>query len=315
MTATSIAKLADEALLQAVHTACREANRLLGLLLVLLIEVDERRLHLREASPSLFEFCRRHLRMSEGQAFRRINAARLVKRFPRLLQRIEQGDVHLSALVQLRDYLTEENLDELVDAAKGKGKMEIAELIARIAPRPDVPARIRKLPHYDRGSRVSNEPKPSLEPLSEARYRLQLTGSREFRDKLFRLRDFMMHVNPYGDLGVVVERAVDELLERYEKKAFGRSTASPAEPTPASEVTPAPRASREESHGRTADELRETALRGLARTTCPASMGQAKSSGRRFPSEGSSASASSEARQQIVKRARSSKPPAVARSG
>ena len=73
--------------------------------------------------------------------------------------------------------------------------------------------------------------RPSIDPLSEARYRLQLTGSRQFRDKLLHARDLLMHTNPSGDLAVVVERALDELIETLEKRVYGklsrkRSTAS-----------------------------------------------------------------------------------------
>ena len=44
------------------------------------------------------------------------------------------------------EHFTEENVDELLDAAALKSKLAVQELIARRAPRPDVPARIRKLP-------------------------------------------------------------------------------------------------------------------------------------------------------------------------
>lgn len=219
---TSIAKLTDVALLSRLRSNGLESNRLLGERILLLIEVDHRRLHLKGACPSLFEFCLRDLGMSEGEAYRRINAAKLVQRFPQLLAHIEAGDIHLSALVQLRDYFTEKNVADLVAAARGKNKMQIAELVARLAPRPDVPAKLRKLPHHDTGARVTKSSKPSIAPLSEARYRLQVTGSRNFRDKLLRARDLMMHTNPTGDLAVVVERAIDELLEVLEKRVFGK---------------------------------------------------------------------------------------------
>ena len=61
-----------------------------------------------------------------------------------------------------------------------------------------------------------------LDPLSEARYRLQVTGSLQFRDKLLRARDLMMHTNPNGDLAVVGARALDELIEVLEKRIFGK---------------------------------------------------------------------------------------------
>jgi hypothetical protein len=118
----TLAHLSDEALLTYLFEVCLESRRLLGRLLLLLIEVEDRRLDLRSACSSLFDFCQRRLGMSESEAVRRIEAARLVKRFPSLLGHLERGEVHMSALLLLRVHLTEENVGELVAAAAGKTK-------------------------------------------------------------------------------------------------------------------------------------------------------------------------------------------------
>ncbi|MDB5219174.1 MAG: hypothetical protein JWO86_7101, partial [Myxococcaceae bacterium] len=142
----TVSGLSDEELVSSLHAICADGRRLLARLLVHLGEIEERSLHLKSACPSLFEFCIRRLGMSEGEAFRRIAAARLVKRFPSLLARIESGALHLTAVVLLREHFTETNVDELADAASGKTKRELEELLARRAPRPDVASMIRKLP-------------------------------------------------------------------------------------------------------------------------------------------------------------------------
>src|SRR5574338_528839 len=127
MTSIAISQLSDDALVERLRQACFQSKRLLAEIILMLIEVEQRRLHLKSATPSPFEFCVRRLGMSEGEAYRRTNSARLVARFPQLLPYIERGDIHLSALIQLRDYFTEENIDDLVRMAKKKSKMEIAE--------------------------------------------------------------------------------------------------------------------------------------------------------------------------------------------
>lgn len=269
-----VVHLSDDALLAQVHATCSHGNRLLARLLVDLGEIEERRLHLKAACSSMFDFCVRKLDMSEGAAVRRIAAARLVRRFPTLLPRIERGDIHLSSLHLLREHFTAENLSELVDSASRKSKREVEELVARRAPRPDVPSRIRKLPTAP--SRPPNLPVPAttprtpttepstresrtdvpplatvaqppappapqrpaparIEPLSEARYKVQLTASAELRSKLERARDLMRHGNPTGDLAVVVERALDALLVNLERDRLGRTspTAAVRKPRPA----------------------------------------------------------------------------------
>src|SRR5215475_11045144 len=118
----SLANLSDEELLSSLSTICSEARRLLGRLLLYLIEVEQRRLDLKSACPSLYDFCIRRLGMSESEAVRRIEAARLVKRFPSLLEAVERGDLHLTALLMLRPHFTDSNVAMLSAAARGKSK-------------------------------------------------------------------------------------------------------------------------------------------------------------------------------------------------
>jgi len=251
--------LSNDALLASLKSLATGERRLLARIIAHLAEIEERRLHLDLASSSMFDFCTRRLGFSEGEAFRRIVAARLIRRFPRLLAAIEEGRLHLSTLVLLRDELTEANVDELVDATSGKSKREVQELIARRCPRPDVATSIRKLPEAKERGRASatsatsatsallqrtldpppampsglarvappaTPPRPAREPvvpLSEGRYKLELTMSASLREKLEHARELLRHAHPGGDLAVVVERAVDLLIEKLEKAKLGKS--------------------------------------------------------------------------------------------
>ena len=238
---TDLTDLTDEALVSRLSTLCAEGHVLTARLIVHLIEVEERRLDLRAACTSMFDFCQRRLGMSEGASFRRITAARLVRRFPALLERIERGELHLSTLVLIRPHLDEQNVEELVAAVAGKTQRQVEELLARLAPKPDVPSAIVEL-----GAR-SNDAKPTLfgeadatvtpsaprariEPLSEARYKVQLTASAELKAKLERACDLMRHRNPSGDLAVVIDAAMDLLLAKLEKERLGKVKA-PRNPT------------------------------------------------------------------------------------
>src|SRR5260221_6267421 len=114
--------LSDADLLESLRHVCAQSRLLLARLLAHLGEVEERRLHLEAAFPSMYEFCVARLGMSDGEACRRIAAARLARRFPDLLERIEHGELTLSTVVLLRDELTYANYGELVGAVRGKTK-------------------------------------------------------------------------------------------------------------------------------------------------------------------------------------------------
>src|SRR5882757_4562707 len=105
-----LTELSDEELISSLRAINAESHRLVARLVVHLGEVEERSLHLKAACSSMFDYCVRKLGMSESAAHRRINAARLVRRFPGLLARLERGEVHLSALVPLAKHLREANV-------------------------------------------------------------------------------------------------------------------------------------------------------------------------------------------------------------
>jgi hypothetical protein len=223
--------LTNAQLLESLRTVCGQGRVVLARLLAHLIEVEERRLHLEAACPSMFQFCVRRLRMSEDEACRRIQAARLARRFPDLLARIERGELTLSTLALLHDALTESSYEELVEAAAGKTKAEVQALLAKRSPSPDVPAAITTIlmqPSIATFDTVPVRPSPvvsgpQLVPLSETRHKVQFTASDELREKLEHAQDLLRHANADGDLAVVVERAVDLLLEKLERQRLGKA--------------------------------------------------------------------------------------------
>src|SRR3974390_1077157 len=95
--------LSDAQLLESLKTVCAQDRGVLARLLAHLVEVEERRLHLEAACPSMLQFCVRRLGMSEDEACRRIRAARLARRFPDLLVRIEPGALTLSTNAPFHD--------------------------------------------------------------------------------------------------------------------------------------------------------------------------------------------------------------------
>jgi hypothetical protein len=62
-----------------------------------------------------------------------------------------------------------------------------------------------------------------LVPLAEDRFLIKVTLTRAARDKLELARDLMRHRHPDGRLDAVLEAALDALLDRLERKKFGRA--------------------------------------------------------------------------------------------
>ena len=85
-----------------------------------LMEVDSRRLYLREGCSSLFTYCTQVLHLAEGAAYNRIEAARAARRFPSVLTALEDGSLTLASARLLAPHFTPENHGQLIEAARHK---------------------------------------------------------------------------------------------------------------------------------------------------------------------------------------------------
>jgi 5-methylcytosine-specific restriction endonuclease McrA len=173
-----------------------------------LAEIEERRVHLLAGYSSLYDYCRKRLALSDYEAFARIAAARVARKYPLIFEMLEQRKLHLTAICEVREFLTAENHRELRAEVSGQSKLQVREILARRFPRADVRASLKKL--------------PELDPLSPGRYRLLLTLNAEQKEKVDLARALLSHANPAGDLAVVVERALDALIAQLEKRRFGQ---------------------------------------------------------------------------------------------
>jgi len=115
-------------------------------LLRCLIEIDARRLYLREGCSSLFTYCTQVLHLAEGAAYNRIETARAARRFPVVLDAIADGSITLTSARLLAPHLTSENHRDLLAAARHRSKREVEVLVATIHPQPDAPTMLRRMP-------------------------------------------------------------------------------------------------------------------------------------------------------------------------
>jgi hypothetical protein len=140
--------VSDSVLVCELERLCKADRVLCAELIVHLGEVLERRLFLGLGFSSMFEYCRAGLGMSEAEAYLRIQAARVGRAFPLVLERLGAGALNLTAIKLIAPHLTVENHVRLLDRVRGLSKRKVEEVVAELAPKPDVPARVRKLPKH-----------------------------------------------------------------------------------------------------------------------------------------------------------------------
>jgi hypothetical protein len=100
-------------------------------ILELLCEIEERKFYLEQAYPSLFEWLVKKWGYSQPAAYRRIQAARLMKHAPEIKLKLVTGELNLSTVAQVqtvirreerrtREKISPEVKREIVSAVEGK---------------------------------------------------------------------------------------------------------------------------------------------------------------------------------------------------
>ena len=272
-TDVSPSHLSDADLIARVKSLAARERDATAQLIAHLAELDARGLYLKAGYGSLFVYCRDALAHSEHEAYLRIEAARASRRFPVILDLLATGAVNLTAVKLLAPHLTADNHRAVLESARGKRKTEVEEIVARLAPRPDAPTIVRKLPlrvapplaaaspasSVPAGApavaaavapiAVAPEPasaptpaRPAVTtPLAPDRYQLQLTIGAETLAKLRLAQDMLSHAIPSGDTAAILDRALTALLVELARKRFaatekarpGRATAEGSRHIPA----------------------------------------------------------------------------------
>ena len=231
-----VSSLSDAELISKLDSLVANERNACAAVLAHMAEVDARQLYHHDGYPSLYQYATGRLRLSHAAARHRITAARVVRRWPLALSMLARGEIHLSGLGVLAAHLTDANHRELLAEAACKSKRAIEELVAaRFSPMDTLPFSVTE----DIAAMGSaTEPRPESEvvagrrreatgttPVAKDTFRVSCTINGACRDKLAEAQALLAHRIPSGDVGVVLETALDELLIKLRKRKFGETHA------------------------------------------------------------------------------------------
>src|SRR5262245_40858740 len=239
--------LSDGDLLVRLHALAHREREASVELVAHLIALEARpMLYAAEGYGSLFDYCTHALRLSEDAACNRIAVAHACRRFPSILDRLAAGTLNLTSVRLLGPYLTQENHQAVLSRAENKSRREIEALKAELAPQPDVPSLVRRLPARQTVATDPSQqrttapqapptpvrepavpprpaPRPVVQALAPERYRVQFTIGQQTQEKLRRLQTLLRREIPDGDPGVIFDRAISLLLDQVERKKLGKT--------------------------------------------------------------------------------------------
>ena len=241
--AISLKTLSNCNLMDSTEKVLTTMRRVDVALLEHLAEIERRELHLQSGYSSLFKMCTDKFRLSEASAYRRVAAARLVRKYPLVKVQLLNGEVSMCTLAMVAGKIGELADDDarvaLLTAVAGKSKSQVEEwLIQRsgggATKKRDVirPMRAAQKPlvltqGQKEGSTALGPSAPlemaeakSLSPAQPVKaaeekisFRIAFTASEDFRQKLRKAQKLLKHKHPSGNLEAVLEEALDQLLK------------------------------------------------------------------------------------------------------
>jgi 5-methylcytosine-specific restriction endonuclease McrA len=182
-------------------------------LLLSLAEFDNRKLFAATHS-SLFSYVTQQLKMSEGEAQRRIDGARLLRSFPEFIKSYETGELNLThASLLRRHFRTEARIQkkklsreiqfELVQKLLGRSTREAERILVAVSSRPD----------------LQKPTKAGEKLLKNGNYRVQFDARPELIAKSERLKEIWSHPMPGATWPELVERAFELAIEKRDPHA------------------------------------------------------------------------------------------------
>jgi 5-methylcytosine-specific restriction endonuclease McrA len=261
-----VARLSDGEVLPALNSWSARERAASAVVVALIARADAERLYVPAGYPSMHAYCVQALRLSESEAYKRIEVARKAREFPAIFAALEDGRLHMTAVLMLAPYLTGVRAGEMLAAAEHKTKTEIQELIAERFPRTEYLPLVQTLAAPppppvgqlapERVQESSTDPKPEThhisptvgaipasqlapervptiptktEPIAKERYLWQLSVGRSAQQKLERARELLSHSVPSGDMAEVLERGLEALIAQLEKRKYA-ATEKPRTP-------------------------------------------------------------------------------------
>lgn len=193
--------MTNQELQQKLAKLVKEERKITQEILALIQLALERRVYLELGYPSCFEWLVKGFGYSNAAAYRRIEAARLLKTLPEAREKLESGELNLSVLAKAQSHFraeeregrapTTEEKREVVKQLEGKSQTEAEEVLLESFPRA-LPREVKKVAAPDTLRLSVNLP----------------------AQKLQRVRELLSHKFPKASDGELIAFALEFLLEK-----------------------------------------------------------------------------------------------------
>lgn len=199
-----VKNISDQDLDSRLKLLVSKEREVLSHILIHIAEVDRRKLHLDLAYSSLFEYLTKHVGYSNGSAQRRIDAARLSREIPSVIEDLQSGKVNLMQISLLQKSVRQVQSESKIKVST-KTK---ANLVSGLADKSFSQSQILVSQTLDIKLK---EPIKASHQKDES-VRLEVTLSKEQWQKLIRMRELLSNSLPDGSWDRVLEFVSDKII-------------------------------------------------------------------------------------------------------
>lgn len=178
-------------------------------ILILLAEIQNRRIYAELGYTSLFELLTRHFKLSESTAYQKVSLIKLIREVPEAKAALVKGEATVSNLVLANTYINEQKKSEhnlnsqekkkIVDLVKDKSFREAKQELALLNPE-------------------SHIPRDKTRTLNESKVSLSFTIDKELQEKLTHIKNLISHQNPNPTMNELLTVMADITIAEVEKK-------------------------------------------------------------------------------------------------
>lgn len=207
----NLKNISNEELTQRLEKLVRSERKITHLVLLHIIKIEERKIYAEMGFDGMYTYLTRGLGYSEASAYRRLQAARLLKQVPSVADKIESGALNLSQLTQVQKCLKEDakigvdtsikRTEEILESLQHKNTFETQKTLAVEFNQP-----IQKT--------------ENLKPQADESVRIEVTLTAEQFQELEQAKSLLSHICPEGSWADII----GVLAKNYNQKKLGKNT-------------------------------------------------------------------------------------------
>ncbi len=204
-----LTKISNQELLNRMDKLVQSERKLTHVILCHINEVESRRLYAELGFDSMFGYLTRHCGYGEDSAYRRLQAARLLKKNPTIATKLEQGVLNLTQLTRVQKCIKQES-----NAGVAIGTEKTLQILEQIENKSSFETKQVLAVEFNQPIQTHEV----LKPQSDDTVRLELTFTAEQMKMLEQVKSLLSHSLPNNSWADVITH----LAERHIQKILGK---------------------------------------------------------------------------------------------